>query len=360
MRIEGATARRLGVIAFSAVMALVSLPSGASAGGSNKLPDLRMASLQRFHLQTTSSGRRLIRFDTTIVNVGVGPFEVLGQRACTSITSCPGMSVRQVVYRTDGSKATFAREGAMRYAGDGHNHWHVQRIERYDIFRRSAGAEIRRGAKVGFCFFDNVAYRTSLPGAPSGRVYAESGCGTSSSTTTRVGLSVGWGDLYPWDFAYQWIDITGLAAGNYRVCVTTDPQDRYLETNDANNHVWQDVTLYSGGGLGIGAKGWTSCRTGIPSTSSTAADDGYPDQTALSGYQPGSVSCAIPNERDAARDGGRAAVSCRQGADKGRAPMPTRAGPAGESGTARHALPAMLAPNRRSTPATVAAFVCRI
>jgi len=358
--------RRLLAGAFALTLSVAVVPSGAAAGGAvDKLPDLRMASLRQFHLQTTSSGRRLIRFDTTIVNVGKGPFEVTGSRGCSSLSACPKMAVKQVIYRTDGSRRYVVRNGWMKWAGDGHNHWHVQRIEKYEIFRRVPGSTgVRRGAKVGFCFFDNVAYRLSLPGAPNNRVYAESGCGVSSSITSRVGLSVGWGDLYPWDFVYQWIDITGLPAGPYRVCVTTDQQDRYLETSDTNNMVWQDVTIYSSGGLGIGAKGWTSCGTGIGSAAQARAEaDGedYPDATPISGDEPGSVSCPIPTESEAARDQGRAALACDPARAPARPATTVSAAAPVQRSLFRAALPAALAPTRRAYLAARATDVtCQI
>ena len=39
----------------------------------------------------------------------------------------------------------------------------------------------------------------------------------SRSITSHAGLSVGWADNYPWFFAFQWIDITGLPGGTYQV-----------------------------------------------------------------------------------------------------------------------------------------------
>ena len=64
-------------------------------------------------------------------------------------------------------------------------------------------------AKHGFCFWDNVEYRLTLAGAPQTPVYT--GCGSSSTLlSTTVGLSVGWGDIYPSRLDNQYVDITGL------------------------------------------------------------------------------------------------------------------------------------------------------
>ena len=52
-----------------------------------------------------------------------------------------------------------------------------------------------------------------LRGRPEDRAdTSQSGCGQRGSLHTKNGISVGWGDLYPAKFAFQWIDVTGLPA----------------------------------------------------------------------------------------------------------------------------------------------------
>jgi hypothetical protein len=314
--------RRLGIAAIAVAVALLAMPSAASAG-SDQLPDLRMKAPTRFHLQTTSSGHRLLRFDTVILNDGVGPLEITGRRACSSLTTCPTMTVKQVIHQSSGGVRYVARPGKMRYAGDGHNHWHVQKIEKYELFKKDAPTTVRRGAKTGFCFFDNVAAHLGLPGAPDHPVYGQAGCGTSTTLATRVGLSVGWGDLYPWDFVYQWIDITSLPAGDYRLCVTTDLGDRYFETNDADNNVWQDMTLTAGGGsMSLGTYSWSPCSSGIP-TAPTGTGDALPDSTPIGADEAGSSVCSIPEGRGpavgagVAAEVGRSVPDCRRAGSDG-------------------------------------------
>ena len=51
------------------------------------------------------------------------------------------------------------------YAGDGHAHWHVQEMVRYDLW---GGQGTFRGAKAGFCFLDSDPYNNDLPGYSGG------------------------------------------------------------------------------------------------------------------------------------------------------------------------------------------------
>jgi hypothetical protein len=212
--------------------------ASAAATSHDRLPDLRMALLRDMRLQQTDAGHTLLRFTTIQLNIGRGAFEVHGRRA-------PGdryMSTFQRIYAADGTHRDVPTKAFAFYAGDGHAHWHIARMQRQQLWSKaSPDGTVHRGAKVGFCFFDNADMRPHLPGHPTSPVYES--CGSEESTHITVGLSVGWGDVYPWDIAYQWIDVTGLATGDYRVCVTVDPNGLFHESNTTNDQVWTDIHL---------------------------------------------------------------------------------------------------------------------
>ena len=58
-----------------------------------------------------------------------------------------------------------------------------------------------------------------------------------------MGLSVGWGDEYPWHLFEQEIDITDLPEGRYRLRATADPFDWFDELDETNNEVVVDIQL---------------------------------------------------------------------------------------------------------------------
>ena len=213
------------------------LHASASAAGSRLLlPDLRMAKPTDVRLVRVG-GRRLIRFTTIIVNEGRGPMDAVGRRTCASIRRCPRMTVRQRIRRADGSWVVRRTDARMQYeVGDGHRHWHLVDFEQYRLFRLGvADPTPRVGAKFGFCFFD---VRRIRPFARRARGYLESGCGTPASTKVHVGLSSGWGDIYPWDFAGQYVDVTGLTRGEYLLCVTADPDKSFRQVTTRNDQAW--------------------------------------------------------------------------------------------------------------------------
>jgi hypothetical protein len=214
-----------------------------------QLPDLRMRRLTNFYIQQASSGDKRLRFTTRIANAGAGRFELPGYRTDTSTSR---MNIRQRIYNTSGTyrRIEIPRSGTyMFYAGDGHNHWHVHKLQRFEIRPLDANGregEIKgTGAKTGFCFWDNTTYKLSLPGAPQDPYYTS--CGKRDSLNVKMGLSVGWSDKYSASLAYQWIKINGLQDGNYRVRVIADPYNWFLETNDANNSTSTDIRLSGGG-----------------------------------------------------------------------------------------------------------------
>jgi len=229
------------VVAVAAVLALSRPPAAGAAA--DRLPDLGMARLRDLSIDTTTlPGRRLLRFTTIIVNVGTGPFETIGHR---SDTSTPLMTVQQRIYNTAGSSREVNTPAVMFWAGDGHDHWHIRDIEAYRLTRLDNGRRVGTGAKHGFCYFDNTPYRLSLPGAPSFSIYG--GCGTREALTVTTGLSVGWGDTYPAAIAFQWIDITGLNSGRYRLRATADPANWFAELNNTNNSTWVNIRLTNSG-----------------------------------------------------------------------------------------------------------------
>jgi Lysyl oxidase len=243
--------RWIALVAVTAVALGLALGQpGAAVAAADRLPDLGMAPLKDFSIDTsTIPGRRLLRFTTVIVNVGVGPFETIGTRPDTSTAQ---MAVRQRIFDDAGSFRDRSTPAVMFWAGDGHDHWHVRDVEAYELIRLDNGRRVGTGAKHGFCYFDNTAYRLWLPGAPDSPVYG--GCGTAADLTVTTGLSVGWGDTYPAAIAYQWIDITGLKSGRYRLRATADPANWFAEINDGNNSTWVDLKL-TGSSVRVGAYG---------------------------------------------------------------------------------------------------------
>jgi hypothetical protein len=211
----------------------------ASAAAADRLPDLAMAPLSDFRVEQGSGGRNLLKYTATIVNIGAGRFQTEGSR---SSGADPEMSVVQRIFSDTGGSRLRATAARMYFAGDGHNHWHVRDLEESSLNRLDNGVKVGSGAKHGFCFSDNTPFRLTLAGAPPSAFYTT--CGSDPTVLTQMmGLSVGWGDIYHYYTVDQWVDITDLTPGRYRLTATADAQNWFAESNDANNSTWTDLQI---------------------------------------------------------------------------------------------------------------------
>jgi hypothetical protein len=242
------TALSMGTLALGLLLAatatlMVVLAVAASKpaqAASDRLPDLGMAHPQDLRIAKTSDGRKLLRFSSIVVNVGAGPFELHGQRAAGAST----MTTQQRIFDSADSTGGYRdvpTPAIMYFGGDGHNHWHVRDLEDFELTRLDNGTLVGTGAKHGFCFFDSSRYGS---GDPAFYTQQDGACGGGTSATqTMMGLSVGWGDIYQFSLPDQYIDITGLTSGRYRLRATADADNWFLESDNANNFSWIDVQL---------------------------------------------------------------------------------------------------------------------
>lgn len=190
-------------------------------------------------------GKKLLKFPVITMNVGDGPAEMLASRTSSTATD---WKAYQNIARPNGEKVAIKVDGVnFSYAGDGHEHWHIEYFDDYWI-ESLDGVKLKYAAKKGYCLWDNTSYGPfkGLAGVPAAAVYTyENTCGQGLEGTLDFieGLSRGWGDTYPSSLPDQAIDITGLANGRYRVGVTADDVNSLIETNDTNNTATMEVTI---------------------------------------------------------------------------------------------------------------------
>jgi hypothetical protein len=243
-RVTSLLPRRAAVRLVLAVATLsllaTTVPAASVDAATERIPDLRSAKITDMRIVRTASGRRLLRFTSMMWNKGTGPFELLSTRANRKSP----WDVDQIIYDSAGGHRRVQTPAQLRFAGDGHDHWHVRRMMSYHLW---GGGGTFQDRKIGFCFFDTNLIRPDLPRSPSRIVYRQSKCGGKKSLRTRTGLSVGWGDKYPWNFAYQWIDITGIKGGTYTLRAVVDLYDYFEESIETNNCDWARIKFGSSG-----------------------------------------------------------------------------------------------------------------
>jgi hypothetical protein len=195
------------------------------------------------------AARRLLRFSTTIANVGLGPFELVPRAEDCDGDGDPTndrLAVQRVYLDADGngvfdpSVDTAVEEEPSPpcfFFHLEHGHWHVDGFARYRLLRIRDGEIVAARSKVSFCAVDSLQVRPRLPGSPGTRGY-----GSCEKDATQ-GISVGWADLYGASLPGQSLRVTGVPAGRYCLEVFSDPLGRFVEDDDANNGIGVPIRL---------------------------------------------------------------------------------------------------------------------
>jgi hypothetical protein len=235
--------RLLGAILFALLVLVPAVPLTVAANATARplLPDLGIAPIPTPLVTRTLTGVRFLRFTVSIANVGKGPIVVDGARPRQGVP----FTTWQKVMRSDGTSYRLPTPGAIPvYNGSKeHGHWHIHGAARYELRPLGRKKPVRIRLKRGFCLFDSTQYELSLPGAPRVGRYPREGCGKKADLRFEMGVSVGWKDDYFWRIPGQEMNITNLPNGRYRLYVTVDPRNWFLESNDGNNASWVDIEI---------------------------------------------------------------------------------------------------------------------
>jgi len=123
--------------------------------------------------------RRLLRFDTVLINGGDGDL-VVGDRSDPNNPYAPYFVFSSC-----------------------HGHYHIRDFSVYQLLRLD-GTVAAAGHKQGFCMTDSLKYGENK---------------SSGFDCHDQGITSGWGDWYFKQLDGQWIDITGVPEGDYIVRV---------------------------------------------------------------------------------------------------------------------------------------------
>lgn len=229
------------------VVAATAASTGISAGAepASLLPDLVADPVTRPLIETYAvpgqPDRLLLRFDGYVHNRGTGAAELRGSERNGDEMGL----VRQRVYDSGGGHQDLTNTPAPRIvfeAEDGHDHWHLRRAAQYSL-QGSAGEVAAQ--KVGFCLVDSQRMDSW---GPTSRGYSVSDgrfCDQYNPTASSVtmGVSAGWRDTYHRNLAFQWVDISDVQPGPYRIRSDVDPGNVIVEADEDNRSAFVDATV---------------------------------------------------------------------------------------------------------------------
>ncbi|MGB3050512.1 MAG: lysyl oxidase family protein [Polyangiales bacterium] len=192
-------------------------------GGAGTLPDLT-ATVSNIQMEfdttvpaadllegcaSASSGIDILRFSGTTHNLGPADV-VIGDPGCPNCEQNP--------------LAVCAHPNFICAPADGHGHY--QNFAAYELLDETGQNVVAQGHKQGFCLRDSFCSFGSL-----------------TFDCDFQGLAAGCSDIYGYTLGCQYIEITGVPAGNYLVRMTSDPLNLFAETNETNNAHSVPVTI---------------------------------------------------------------------------------------------------------------------
>lgn len=188
-------------------------------------------------------GNTILRFQSSLPNMGPGEFIL----RYTSVSAGEGfVTVQQEIEDDNGGASTLVDIPGMRMNLDPESpthgyiivdDWIAYRI-REVLPGDGVGDILRIGQKSAIRLTSSRTYDSSLPNykPASERILAW-------PLNGRLGVSVGWTDIYPTFMDEQWVDVTGLPPGEYWLELEVDVADYVQEVNENNNIGRVKITL---------------------------------------------------------------------------------------------------------------------
>ena len=182
-----------------------------------------------------------LRFAGFVTNLGDGPLDLRGNPQLADDADLASHDVWQRALTNDGDWVNLTKPPIDFEQNDGHDHFHVMGIVEYSLWDTSGTVEISSGAKVGFCLID-VAERPDLHPNPGPKrheqwdpdnYYCQSG--RPRAKILHMGISEGWQDIYSHSTTFQWIDVSDVRPGYYRIGQRADPDNVIVESDETNN-----------------------------------------------------------------------------------------------------------------------------
>jgi hypothetical protein len=156
---------------------------------------------------TVAGNRRLLRFDLSTPNIG-----------------------RADLYL--GSPTAAGHPPGRFEFGTCHRHWHLRGYADYRLVDGD-GVEVGRGHKQSFCLLDSGRYMGLGTDIPAAMRY---NCGNQ-------GIHAGWMDVYGRGLDCQYVDITGVAPGRYRIRASINIERVVEESSYDDNVTYYDITI---------------------------------------------------------------------------------------------------------------------
>ena len=179
----------------------------------------------------------LLRFASSIDNIGNGPLDVAGDPRLADPSDDTSHDAWQRTRTTDDGWVSLTRPPIRYETADGHDHFHIMGMAEYSLWDEAGQTRVLTSPKAGFCLVDSYPLNGRTPPSAESQYHGTCGRNSPGATELRMGISAGMQDLYRRDMAFQWVDVSDVAPGRYRLAGQTDPDDAIWESDETNNGI---------------------------------------------------------------------------------------------------------------------------
>ena len=182
-----------------------------------------------------------LRFEGYVTNLGYGPLDLSGNPQLSDPADLTSHDVWQRALTASGDWVQLTQPPVRYETADTHNHFHLMGVMAYSLWDETGTLQIRPSEKIGFCLVD-TEHLSARHAQSSVQRYEQSeleNCmrNKPDAQYLRMGVSAGWRDIYHRDMVFQWVDVSDVTPGVYRIGVQADPNDIVVESDETNNGV---------------------------------------------------------------------------------------------------------------------------
>lgn len=184
---------------------------------------------------------KCLRFSFGLTNNGQGNFDI---RWSTASNAQSGPMI-QCVQHADGTVTPRPAGGFSLHTTHGHTHYEdIIFLKLQRVTDPAAGTMVQAGdgRKLGYSPADQAFVNWyAFDQAAAGSSSSAGNCDLTKNE--RLGMSIGWGDVYRYQRPGNYVDFGTNTDGLYVVQLTADPLNNVLEANEANNTSYSYVRV---------------------------------------------------------------------------------------------------------------------
>ena len=179
----------------------------------------------------------LMTFRSSVQNIGAGPLDLSGNPQLADAADATSHDTWQRTLTVDDDWVKLTKPPVRYETADGHLHFHLMKLDEYSLWDELGQTRIQTAPKVGFCLQDSYPITSGTEPNNNGAYFDNCRSEQPDATELTMGISAGVMDIYERGMAFQWVDVSDVRPGLYRLAGQVDPDDVIWESDETNNGI---------------------------------------------------------------------------------------------------------------------------